>query len=95
MHSPLPLCCVSQVGLAIGMLALLNTQLTGISGVYQGDNPQYQGRSIRIQFCMLSSSTDADNAVRCNYGFAVASMSLFLSIVWAYIQVRGCHPASA
>ena len=78
-----------QVGIAIGMLALMNQQLTGISWVYDGKMTQYVGRDIRVQYCMLSSSTDVENKVRCNFGFAVASVSLVLSFIWSSLQVKG------
>jgi len=69
------------------MLALMDQQLTGISWVYDGTLTQYQGRNIRIQYCMFSSSTDQSNDKRCNFGFAVASVSLVLSFIWSYLQV--------
>lgn len=83
--------CVLQVAIAIGMLALMDQQLTGISWVYDGTLTQYHGRNIRIQYCMFSSSTDESIDSRCNFGFAVASVSLVLSFIWSYLQVRLRH----
>lgn len=82
----------ATVGIAIGMLALMDQQLTGISWVYDGTLTQYQGRNIRIQYCMFSSSTDQSNDKRCNFGFAVASVSLVLSFIWSYLQSLRRNP---
>lgn len=77
-----------QVGIAVGMLALLTAQLSGIQTTYPGTDSKYFGRPIQIQYCMFSSSTDARQESRCKFGYAVASVSLVLSFIWSYMQVR-------
>lgn len=81
------LCHILQVGIAIGMLALIDQRLSGIPWVYDGQLQQYVGREVRIQYCMFSAGTDYSIESRCSFAMAIAAVSLALSFVWSYLQV--------
>jgi hypothetical protein len=57
--------------------------------VYDGKVEQYQGRQIKIQYCLFSPSTEASVESRCNFAFATAAVGLALAFIWSYLQVRG------
>jgi hypothetical protein len=84
-----------QVALAIGMLALINQHLTSIPSTYQGSMLEYVGRPIAIQYCLLSSSTAESQESRCGFALAAVSISLALSLMWSYMQVRRERSAAA
>jgi hypothetical protein len=67
------------------------SNLAGVSWIYDGALTQYTGRSIKIQYCMFSSNTDYSMEGRCQFAFAVASVSLALSFIWSYLQVCVAH----
>lgn len=76
-----------QVAIAIGMLAMLDQHLTGLPWVYDGPRPEFEGRTVTIDYCMLSTSPVAVAPSNCRFAFAAASVSLALSLIWTYIQV--------
>lgn len=77
----------ATVAISIGMLALLDQRLSGIPWVYDGKVEQYQGRQIKIQYCLFSPSTEASVESRCNFAFATAAVGLALAFIWSYLQV--------
>lgn len=65
--SPLPPC--PQFCLSIGMWALLNQKLTRFPFTYDGPDPKYNGTTVEIAYCTLSSSFDQNGSQwgRCTF----------------------------
>lgn len=79
-----------QIGVAIGALAILDQRLRTIPFVYDGPDPRYAGQTARIEYCLLSSSSEtlaSAQPERCQLATAAPATSLGLSLLW--VLVRG------
>lgn len=74
------------IGVAIGILAIIDQHLQYLPFEYDGPNKKFQGRTVNILYCMLSSSQDASQDSRCNYAFTTAAVSLGISLMWCVYQ---------
>jgi hypothetical protein len=76
-----------QVGVAIGALAVIDQYLQYVSVVYDGSDVRFAGRTVKINYCMLSGGVAGSIDSRCNYAFTVAAISLAISALWAIHEV--------
>jgi len=94
----------SQIGVAVGALAILDQRLRTIPFVYDGPNPRYAGQTARIEYCLLSSSSSTLSSAqqaRCGFATAAPAASLGLSLLWVLVRgfarerAPGASPANA
>jgi len=81
------------VGLAIGILALIDQRLIYLPFTYDGPDLRYQGMTVNIFYCLLSSSNEGRQDSRCRFATAAAAISIGLGLLWLVFSASNKHAA--
>ena len=66
---------------------MINQRLIYFPFTYDGLDPRYNGMTVNIFYCLLSSSNEGSQDSRCRFATATAAVSIGLGLLWNVYSV--------